>query len=248
MITVSLTTIAGNNSMLSRVMKSLYCQTLLPDEIFVYYSSNSYLSDKGFADGYPTFPPPPQNINVKAKEVPNTGPYRKLLPILWEKKNIPETIIVTVDDDTVYHPELLQTMYKDYLKRKCVIASRAFTLCSGIEVENVDYHLTRERITTDTAVRNFHTGKGGVLYTPEMMGEHVFDKSYEHLCPTNDDIWFNVVRMLHNVECYVLPKRMFTDDLTKLESALYQNYNKDLNTQYLQDTMKYFKMTAIPSC
>ena len=248
MITVSLTTIAGNELILSRAIQSIYSQTLPPDEIFVYYSANSYIVDKGFADSPPSVPPPPDHINLFIQEVPNTGPYRKLIPLLWEKKDNANTIIVTVDDDTVYHPDLLQTMYSEYLKRKCAIASRAFTLCSGTEVENVDYHFSRERVTLATAVRNFHTGKGGVLYTPEMLGEHVFDKSYGKLCPTNDDMWFNVVRMVNNVACYVLPRLMFTDDLSEVNTALYHNFNKDSNTRYLQDTMKYFNMTAVPSC
>ena len=56
----------------------------------------------------------------------NTGPYRKLLPLLKDKWD-EDCIIITLDDDVIYYTKLIKNLVNDYNKHKCSIGYRGFT-------------------------------------------------------------------------------------------------------------------------
>jgi len=207
-----------------------------PDMIYVYLSRKPYLLDKGFRQIpiWLTVIP-----NVCAKFVENTGPYRKLLPLLKEKWNTDE-IIITVDDDTIYAPDLIACMVESYKSTggSC-ISCRSWFLEDRSKLNMSSYK--------EAGVNNFHTGKGGVLYTPSMfkkshdsIREGIFSDEYLKLCKTGDDIWFNLWRIYNNVPCVVIKSDSFMiRDCTNNAFALYKIYNQRDNNKMYQDTYEH---------
>ena len=66
------------------------------------------------------------NSLIDVRWVKNIGSFRKLLPLLkekWEK----DCFIITIDDDTLYHEDLIFNLLNDYNKYKCVIGYRGVT-------------------------------------------------------------------------------------------------------------------------
>ena len=112
-INVSLTSIYDNSERLKDTIDSLLNQTMKVDMIYVYLSENPYLLDRGFKKVPEWLTELVDSNKVSVRFVKNTGPYRKLLPLLEEKWNSDE-IIITVDDDTVYKPKLVETMVDAY--------------------------------------------------------------------------------------------------------------------------------------
>jgi len=97
-------------------------------------------------------------------------------------------------------------------------------------LENFDY-LKRVKLQ-HLSLYNFFTGKGGILYKPQFFHKThdlIFnDKIYLDTCPTGDDIWFYIVRLLNNVKGYLVNKKWLVKDLTR--RGLYSKFNKHNST------------------
>ena len=181
------------------------------------------------------------NSNIYINWVKNIGPYRKLLPLLkdkWEE----DCIIITIDDDTVYDSHLIENLIYDYYKQRCVIGCRGYTP-SFDKIENFEYK--KKGKLQNLSLNNFLTGKGGILYKPEFFHKTqdlIFNEEiYLDTCPTGDDIWFYIVRLLNNIKCYICSKNWEVKDLTC--GGLYEQINiKDNNnTKLFENTYKKLK-------
>lgn len=244
-IYISLTSIFKNQDILLQTLQSIMKQTRLPDKIFLYLSEESYILDTGFKDKKITNSNLLKLINdnsiINIKWVKNRGSYRKLLPILKEKWD-EDCIIITIDDDTIYDTKLIENLINDYNKQNCVIGYRGFTP-SFDKLENFDYLKAAKKQPLSSY--NFFTGKGGILYKPQFFHKTrdlIFnDKIYLDTCPTGDDIWFYIVRLLNNVKGYLDNKKWLVKNLTR--SGLYSNFNKhnNNNTSSFKNTFEKLK-------
>ena len=243
---ISLTSIFQNQDILLQTLQSIMKQTRLPDKIFLYLSEEAYILDTGFKDKKITNSKLLKYINdnsiIDIKWVKNIGSYRKLLPLLKDKWD-EDCIIITIDDDTVYDTHLIENLVNDYHKHKCVIGYSGFTP-SFDKLENFDY-LKRVKLQ-HLSLYNFFTGKGGILYKPEFFHKThdlIFnDKIYLDTCPTGDDIWFYIVRLLNNVKGYLVNKEWLVNDLTR-EKGLYSIFNmhNNNNTSSFKNTFEKLK-------
>ena len=230
-IYISLTSIFKNQDILLKTLQSIMKQTRLPDKIFLYLSEESYLLDTGFKDKKITNSNLLKFINdnsiIDIKWVKNTSSYRKLLPLLKDKWD-EDCIIITIDDDTVYDTKLIENLVEDYNKEKCVIGYRGF-IPSFDKLENFDYG--KQDKSEHLSLYNFLTGKGGILYKPQFFHKThdlIFnDKIYLDTCPTGDDIWFYIVRLLNNVKGYLGNKKWQVKDLTR--DGLFHKFNSKNN-------------------
>lgn len=241
---ISLTSIFDNQQALIHTLNSIKQQTLKPDKCFVFLSTEPYLLDKGFADQQL-----PANIEAILRDdlfeirwVANTGPYRKLLPILQEKID-EDCVIIAVDDDTSYEKNMIENYINDFNTYNCVIASRSYTM----KFENVQDISYKDRDTINRLnVYNFHTGKGGVLYHPKFFrnsASHIFDSMiYKEVCPFGDDIWFNFHRIANKINCYIPPYSSYVQDNTT-RYGLWNNINSknNTNTIYMRKTIQKLK-------
>lgn len=242
---ISLTSIFNNQDILIQTLQSIMKQTRLPDKIYLYLSEEPYILDTGFKDKKITNSKLLKYINdnsiIHIKWVKNIGSYRKLLPLLKDKWD-EDCIIITIDDDTIYDNNLIENLINDYHKHKCVIGYRGFTP-SFDKLENFDYlkHLELQHLS----LYNFFTGKGGILYKPQFFHKThdlIFnDKIYLNTCPTGDDIWFYIVRMLNNVKGYIDNKNWQVKDLTR--DGLFAKFNSknNLNNKSFENTLKKLK-------
>lgn len=230
---VSCTSIFQNQHVLEKTLQSILEQTRLPTRIFVYLSQEPYLLDQGFPDKKITYPPLYDLIEknssmICVEWVENDGSYRKLLPLL-KKKWKEDCFIATIDDDTIYHPHLLQNMIRDYNTHKCVVNYRGFTP----QMKNLtefDY-LKRAKLIKKN-LYNFATGKGCILYKPQFFhktGQLIFQKNiYRHECQCQDDVWFYLLRILNHIPCYIdNTKPYMSKDLTI--GGLFATYNRKNN-------------------
>ena len=174
---------------------------------------------------------------IELKWTKNIGSYRKLLPLLKDKWN-EDCIIITIDDDTEYHKDLINNLVTDYYSKKCVIGYRGFTPKMD-KLENFNYENKDKLKNKD--LYNFLTGKGGVLYKPEFFHKSldlIFNKDiYMNLCNMQDDIWFYLVRIKNNIECFIDNKEWLFKDLHRGGLCELNNKN-NLNTEVLKKTLQ----------
>lgn len=241
---VSLTSIYDNVNVLLPTLQSLSQQRYPVDRYYLFLSEKPYLLDKGFPDQkLPTQLAQflKEHSSFELRWVDNQGPYRKLLPILREKWD-EECLIITVDDDTVYSPSLIDNCHRDYQQQKCCLSYRGFTMMVPKSLNDITYE-KRDNLSK-RHLFNFHTGKGGVCYHSSFFkktGDLVFNRALQMTCcETGDDIWFNFVRIANGIECYVNNEQSsIVNDLTT-PFSLYRQYNmkNHLNTVNIQKTIK----------
>lgn len=245
---VSLTSIFQNQNELVKTLQSMKEQLFMPSKIYVYLSDEPYLLDTGFTKKIITndilrkFLLDNTSL-VEIKWTENTGPYRKLLPLLKEKWD-EDCLIITIDDDTEYVNTLLLNLVKDYNQQKCVICYRGYTP-NITRIEDIKYENTMPLI--NRYLYNLPTGKGGVLYHPSFFkatGDLIFSRDmYTEGSKTNDDLWFFMVRICNKVDCYMSKTQWQKKDNTT-KYGLYANFNskEKNNTKNLKKLIDILKV------
>jgi hypothetical protein len=237
---VSLTTVKQNEARVVETLQSIAAQTQLPDKCFVFLSETPYLLDSGFANGTigsPLLEFIKSNPLFDLRWCLNTGPFRKLLPLLEEKFD-ENCLIVTIDDDTVYTARLLEKIVGDFNRYKCCISNWALTLRHNGDIRELNYENFVRPISN--YLYNFHLGKGGVAYHPSFFDKTrniMFDDDLiKKMCPTNDDVWFNFMRIANGISCYSDNTSYMTKDNTNQQTALWSNFNarNRTNSKYMR--------------
>jgi hypothetical protein len=251
-IYISLTSIFSKQSLLVKTLKSIISQTKLPNKIFLHLSENSYLLDEGFKNRIITCEDLSNLLKIydhliEVLWVDNDGSYRKLLPLL-KKKWHEDCIIITIDDDAIYDKNLINNMVNDYNQYKCVINYRGFLplLDNSNNLESFNYNKQKIIIsgiptTGHKDLYNFPTGIAGILYKPSFFhktNDLIFNKNiYMQTCDKCDDVWFYLLRIKNNVECFLRFKKYSTENLKN--DGLFFTFNKfnNNNTMSLRNAI-----------
>lgn len=246
---VSLTSIFQNQDILVPTLISILKQTVKPNKIFLHLSEEKYLLDSGFPGKRITDARLgnllKSNSLIEIRWVKNIGPYRKLLPLLKEKWN-EDCIIITIDDDTYYTSDLIEKMLQAHKSNNnCIIGSRGWTpQIHNNDLINFEYYARQEE-KQSLSLYNFLTGKGGIFYKPSFFhktGDLIFnEKIFLNTNPTQDDIWFYIVRILNDVSCFLLPCSTFSKDFSKDGLYVRFNHKNNFNTsgfKKVYDTLK----------
>lgn len=186
---VSLTSFPGAIDYAPGAILSMLKGSVRPDKLVLYVTKSQF-------EGQPL----PEAIREIEREYPNfevrdyprdIRSYRKLVPAL---RDFPDDIIVTIDDDVDYHPDMLAELLKAHERYpEDIIAHRTKRVKPGAPYKKWKkyrwYHflLKRWHRRYDT----MQTGVAGVLYPPGVLKKEMIDDDlFTRLSPTADDIWF----------------------------------------------------------
>ena len=194
-IIISLTTYPARFATIKLCLKSLLLQTVKPDRIIIYLGSDSSNVPTEELDFFKQF-----GIETVLKEG-NLKPHKKYFYAMQE---FPNDLIITVDDDCVYPPTLVENLLKAHKKNPdCVIACRTHKIMRKL---NGSLHSYNNWINnwTNTKKPSFNliaTGCGGVLYPPHCLNKKAFDKDaiIKH-CLNADDIWLKFMQVLNGTK------------------------------------------------
>ncbi|NWO07103.1 MAG: hypothetical protein HLX50_15835 [Alteromonadaceae bacterium] len=211
LLTVNLTTTFQRLSLCRIALTSLLLQSRLPDQINLWVSKEPYLRDKGIAksesiDQLIGSLPAESRSRVSVRWVPNTGPYRKLIPMLREAG--PDDLIVTADDDIFYGRDWLSGLlsaYEDAGGKP--VAARVRTKRINFLGKETSYLFWGLMSHSGVARDNFIvTFGGGAVLTRKMFREHdIADDAFMSVAPTADDLWYSKLLRLNNNEVVVAP-------------------------------------------
>lgn len=123
-------------------------------------------------------------------------------------QEFPDDIIVTVDDDMYYHPDMLKMLYESYLHYPTAVSALLTELIlfddDGIPRKPNDWIYNFTLLATPS-MQLMAVGVGGVLYPPKCLDNRVFDKAT--ICSNlmigdtycSDDIWLKTHEALAGV-------------------------------------------------
>jgi len=244
---VSLTTISGRTSSLEHSLESILDQTLPAAEIHLWISSEPYMLDEGITKE--TLPRYLATLRDSGKLqihwTQNTGPYRKLLPLLQERWNDKDLRIVTADDDVRYPRDWLKGLCeRSEALPDCVIAYRTREITfQGCEFAPYLDWRRPGRVSPLVSPYLVPIGCDGVLYKPRFFSDRVFESDFRELCPTNDDVWFKSQALLQGtqVACVNRTHQFFWEDKVK-QPRLFDTNRSGVNDRYFAKTFQHFRI------
>ncbi len=199
-IIVSLTTFPARVMVVNKVIKSLMLQTKKPEKIVL------WLAEEQFPNKLNDLPKDLVELVKYGLEIEwcsDLRSYKKLIPTIMK---YPDSIIITTDDDLYYPLDMIEKLYKEYLKNpEDIVCHRAtkFTYSDGKydAIPGGFYYYK------GASYRNKLVGCSGVLYPVGSLHDDVtnFDL-FMKLAPTNDDIWFWIMGIRKGTKVRVAKK------------------------------------------
>ena len=169
-----------------------------------------------------------QRRGLDIRHVPDTGPYKKLIPALhtW-----PDALLVTADDDLIYPSTWLETLYRAWQREPDAIHchnAKRIRLCAPDRVCAYGTWSDGRPLPapvgdepaeggTAAALADDHCGPdfdllplngAGTLFAPGFLHPEVANEdSFRALAPTADDLWFRAMslRLRKKVRCLYRP-------------------------------------------
>lgn len=190
---------------------SLLLQSRKPDQVNLWVSKEPYLRDEGISesgrlDELLCSLPESDRKRVNIRWVSNSGPYRKLIPMLREAS--PDDVIVTADDDIFYGRDWLEGLLEAHEE------SGGKAVAARVRSKRVNFlgkktsYLFWGIMSKSAVVRNdfIVTFGGGAVLTRKMFREQdIADDSFMNVAPTADDLWYSKLLELNNNEVVVKP-------------------------------------------
>jgi hypothetical protein len=192
-IIVSLTTYNRRLYEVYLVIESIMQQSMKPNRIVL------WLADEMKNENIPQVLRNQQNRGLEIRYCKDIRSYKKLIPSL---KAFPSAVIITIDDDHLYHFDLIENLVNAYKNNQkliyCVKMHRMKLLHNKKPEKYKKWKMNY--ISSDISPLNFFTGVGGVLYPPHCFNEEIFnEKVFMDICQYADDIWFNAMALLNGV-------------------------------------------------
>ena len=200
-IIVSLTTTYSRLSLLFYTLQSLRRQRYQDFRIVINLSKEPYLIDAGINE----VPDWMVGEDVSIRFVKNSGPYRKLIPLINEIND--SDIIVTADDDVLYGEDWLGKMVeRAELYPDTIVCGRARLIKKNVFGRHQNYANWPAILTQQIDEEILPIGCAGVAYRKALL-DLVFlnDESNLELSPTSDDLWFKLASFMNGTKVYVDP-------------------------------------------
>ncbi len=244
-LVVSLTTFDKRIDDAHLTIESLFQQSLKADRIVL------WLSREEFEPG--DVPQALRNLERRGLTIAfcdeDLGPYKKFY---YAVQHYPDSLLVTVDDDVIYPPDLLDKLYRAWLREpRTVHCHRAHRIGLDDSGRLLSYERWDKNIgDTRTSMLVMPTGIGGVLYFPGCFHAELLNKQlFMQLAPRADDIWLKAMTLLQGVpskkvEDFRPWKQRFTTLENSQQFALKRENMKspDGNTIKLQQTFGHFDL------
>lgn len=189
-VVVSLTSFPARIGYVYLTIESLLRQTVLPGRIILWLSKEQFPSE--------------ETVPKRLKELQNEvfqiryvdGDIKSHKKYFYSFREYPEKMVITVDDDIIYFPCLVEQLL-DVAQRypNCIVANHAKKLTYTDGALN-DYKHWRLAKPFDT-VDNVQIGVGGVLYPPNcLFADCLKLELSQKLAPSVDDLWLNAMARL----------------------------------------------------
>ena len=196
-IVLSLTTFSKRINDVHLTIESLFQQSLKANKVVL------WLSEEDFSRS-----DIPEVLRLQEKRgleirfcTKDIGPYTKFF---YSLQCYPESLIVTVDDDHLYPPDMLDLLYRAYLKEPSYVHCHRAHKITFDGKGNINPYKQWEKLTVDysASLFIFPTGVGGVLYYPGCFADEILDKeTFLELAPNSDDVWLKAMTLKKGILC-----------------------------------------------
>lgn len=242
-IIVSVTTHGRRIHNVHLTLESIMQQTMKPNKIVLGLDAEEFSQDnipfslKKYLQ---------RGLEIQYSE--NIKSYKKLIPAL---KAFPNDIIITIDDDVIYPPNLIDILFLQHKENPSdIICTHAHIIKFAPTGELIPYAEWSDPPTDKSCASHsfLQLGIGGVLYPPHCLHTDVTDKSlFLKLSPTADDLWFKIMALKNGTFVRTAPiyddfDNWITTTNKKGDIALFDT-NINTNNQQFKKIMSYYDLT-----
>jgi len=223
---------------------SIFTQNVLPNKIVLYLNEQKWNNRN-----LPILIKRLQKSGLEIIFCEDVGPHTKLIPALHQ---FPNDIIITVDDDVIYHKNTLKQLIELNIENKDSIICHKAVIPEKEAGSYIPYSKWNDDSFGSIYSQLSPLGVGGVLYPPHIFSEEIFNKTvYQKYCPIADDLWFWIIGLKSNVTIKKVLKSDFVfeyvDNLEQLDgknsNALYfKNCLEGKNDEQFKNLTEYYKI------
>lgn len=238
-VIVSLTTIPSRLKTLPITIKSLLDQDCTPEKIVLWVNSD-------LRGQLPRRLTKLEGGVFEIRYSPYTFSHRKLIHSLEE---FPEKVIITCDDDLIYHPSALRLTYAQHEQHPDkVIGNRCREITYDDKADVLPY---LQWPFVKTARKNkkllMPVGAFMVLYPPRILDTRVADVAlFIELAPKSDDLWFKACTLLNHKLSVVSqdpPPEPLPIMGTQKFALKHENTKGDRNRKQWEDLVAHFNFS-----
>lgn len=254
MISVNLTSTLDRLPLCCHAVFSLVNQTLRPDRIVIWLSSEPYLRDRGISD-IPSWVQLMNRIEpiVEVRWTANHGPYRKLLPALRESNA--EDLVITADDDILYGEHWLERLVaarRENPKQVCAARVRRILRTPWGSLKSYMHWpvVSEEEVLQENVIVTF--GGGAVLSRRDFSPDFLETDAYLKIAPTTDDLWFSAALACSTVAIHCVPGALselnFIEHADGLARENMSGGRKDFSGRVKNKFLLWAGMLGAPIC
>lgn len=227
-IIISLTSFPARINTIWIVILSLFYQTVKPDKIILWLSKKQFNDENDIPSNLKNL----QNDVFEIRFVEED--YRSHKKYYYSFGQFPNEVIITVDDDVIYNPKMIESLVRDAeLYPGAIIANNTNIIVFDNQGKVTPYE--NWRCNTVSGLSNsdlLQVGIGGVLYPPHSLYRDVLNPQiFLRVTPLADDIWLNTMARLNDTKIvqssnYVLVLPVIiksNQSLTSINNALGKN-------------------------
>lgn len=142
-----------------------------------------------------------QRRGLEVRVCRNLRSYKKIVPA---RKEFPDAVIVTADDDLLYPRDWLLSLYQasqEFPGEICCHRARMITFDAQGHLHN--YRFWPNLWVEAAGLEVFPVGAGGILYPPNSLDEReLFDESvFMNIAANADDVWLKAMSVLTGIPC-----------------------------------------------
>ncbi len=234
-ILVSFTSFPKRINKVWLVVESLLRQSYKPDLVILWLSKEQFESLNVLPARLLNLQK--RGLMLKIKE----GDMRSHKKYYYAFREYPNDVIITVDDDIIYSPDLIKYLVETYRKNpNCVCANHV----RRVEIEN---EYTSWSIVDKSGVdeKNMQIGVGGVLYPPYSKGfldSNTINYSLaKNVAPLADDLWLYAM-------CRLKGTCICRTDFKGLFLPIMINGNETLTSQNVLQNQNEVQLAKINNC
>ncbi|MGM9537600.1 MAG: glycosyltransferase [Candidatus Onthomonas sp.] len=196
---VSLTTYPARIEGIPSVLETIYNQTRPADKVLLYLAAEQFPErEAGLPDALLQLV---HDGLLTIRWCDDLKPHKKYFYAMQE---YPEDLIVTIDDDLLYSPQLLERLYQSYLLYPTAIsAARTHLITLSEEGTVLPYECwvkETDGCLYTPSMQLLATGGAGALYPPHLLSDALFNKQVIlDTCLFADDLWMKAIELLSNV-------------------------------------------------
>ena len=243
-IVVSFTTFPPRLKWVHLVVRGIMSQSIKPDKIVM------YIGDDVKIDSIPDKVKELCQYGLEIKKIPgNLKPHKKYQ---YAMEDYPDSLIITIDDDLIYHKNFIQSLYEGHRRfPDSVIAIRGHEITFNDDGTIKPYNEWNQQVMHSCypSMKLFAAGgSGGVLYPPRALDERAFDKDkVQKLCLNADDIWLKMMEVLNGTKTVIYNPKLFNKyikcrGLEKNKGLNEENVLQNANDKYIYQVASFFNI------